>query len=166
MSLIEKLVKIRFVNFILKFDITITDFQSYDINMRKNNWDILKQKLIKCGYVAEEVDAFDCYLVIKNIIWKNIMTHEIIDDQWHIYMYHNGFSDINPINQCLSPYLSYETVFGAYSSYIREQKNNCDILQTKIINYMMVLDTVVMQHVISDLVDMIKIYMFDVMLEL
>ena len=166
MSLIEKLVKIRFDNFILEFDISISDLTIYNINIRKNNWDIVKQKLIKRGYVTKEVDAFDCYLVIKNIIWKNITSYEIIDNQWHIYMYHNAFTYINQIYHCLTPVLSYKIALGIHSSYYLKQKNNCDILQTKIINYIMVLDTLVTQHMISDLVNMIKMYIFDVMLEL
>ena len=109
---------------------------------------------------------FDCTLIIKNIIWKNIISYEIIDDQQHIYMYHNEFRYIHLANRYIEPHLSYDILLGTHMYYNHEKKNNFDILQTKIINYMMLVDIIVRENMIYDLVCIFKMYMFDVILVL
>ena len=173
MSLIEKLIEIRFYNFIREFDIIITDFDTYSqINKRKNSWDILKQKLIKSGYATNEYDIIDCYLLIINMLLKNIITNEIIDDhdKWHTFMPYNGYSTITLALPSFTPYLSYKAVLGKsnikYNPYYPEHWENCTILQTKIINYIMLLDILVTENMIYDLAHILKAYIFDVILVL
>lgn len=165
MSLIEKLIEIRFDIFIREFDITITDFDIHsNFIKRKNSWDTLKQKFIKCGYVTNENNAVDCYYIIKNIMWKNIMAFDVMGDQCCIYMYHNTLSTKYVNFTKIIPCFSCETLLGRHNYFIHEQKNNCDILQTKIINYIMLLDILVTEHMISDLVRIFKEYIVDVIL--
>ena len=42
--------------------------------------------------------------------------------------------------------------------------DNCIVLQTKIINYMILVDILVAEHMISDLIYVFKMYIYDVML--
>ena len=93
MTLIEKLVEIRLNNFIKEYDIDINCFSTYT-NNRKVSWEQLKQKFIKNNLVADDCDAFDCYLIIKNIVWKNIISYDIINNKWYIYRHHNNWHDV------------------------------------------------------------------------
>ena len=165
MNMIELFVKIRLDNFIRQFDINIKDFGA-DIllNIRINNWKILKEKLIQHRYASNKYDLCDCFRVIKNIIWKNIMFYEIIDNQCHIYMYHNKYNDICGVFLSKSPHLSYDILLNKNNYYSDKLKDNCYILQTKIINYMMLLDILVTENMIEDLIPMFKAYIFDVIL--
>ena len=167
MSLIKKFVEIRLYNFLREFDIILAHFDFYSrSDMRKNSWEILKQKLIKQNYATNENDLVDCRVVIKNIIWKNIMSYEIIDDRCHIYMYYNRYFYAWQVFSCNNPYLNYELLVNKDMEYTDELKNNCFILQTKIINYMMLLDILVTENMIYDLVPMFKAYIFNVILVL
>ena len=86
------------------------------------------------------------------------------DDNWCSYMYHNNFQNILFVYSCACPYLSYDGLLNKTWDYYFMLKNNCIKLQTKIINYMMLLDTLVTQHMISDLVPIFKEFIFDVIL--
>ena len=167
MALIEKLVKIRIDTFLKEFDIDISDLALTD-NIRKINWETLKRKFIKYNLVTNNHNAYDCYLVINNIIWKNIMTWLILDNKLYIHMYHNSCQIIKLICYNYYPYLSYDMLLKKnWCDYdIGVLKDNCSKLQTKIINYIMLLDIFVTEYMISDLVYMFKMYIYDVMLEL
>ena len=169
MSLIEKLVEIRLRIFMKEFDININSFGFYSLDStRKILWEKLKQKFIKYNLVTNNHNAFDCYLVINNIIWKNIMAHQIIDNKIYIYMYHNfqNVSEIYHNKYEYNPVLLYDILLYKKFYEYPEQKNNCIILQTKIINYFMLLDALVTKYMISDLKNMFKRYIYDVILVL
>ena len=184
MALIEKLVEMRIDTFLKEFDIDISDFSVTNI-IRKINWETLKRKFIKYNLVtlslegqagvkaefsapADNHNAYDCYLVINNIIWKNIMTWLILDNKLYIHMYHNSCQIVRLICYSYYPYLSYDMLLKKnWCDYdIGVLKGNCSKLQTKIINYIMLLDILVTEYMISDLVYMFKMYIYDVMLEL
>ena len=163
MSMIEKLIELRIDNFIREFDIILTDFDIHSqINMRKKSWEVLKQKLIKQKYATNEYHLLGCSFVIKNIIWKNIMSCEIINEMQHIYMFHSGVSYRQLVFRHGIPVLNYKILLGGF--YNHEFKNNCDILQTKIINYLLLLDIIVTENMIYDLAHILKEYIFDVIL--
>ena len=164
MSLIEKLVAKRLDNFIKEYDIDINCFGINILNNRKVSWQQLKQKFIKDNLVADCCDACDCYLIIKNNIWKNIITYNIINNEWHIYRHHNNTHDTSPVFRQYCPYLSYDTLLNKISNTSVQSNDNCTKLETKIINYIMLLNIIVRQYMISDLVDICKIYIFDVIL--
>ena len=172
MSLIEKFVEIRLDNFIQQFDINIDNFSIHSfLDIRKNSWEILKRKLINHRYGSNEYDLIDCRLVIKNIIWKNIMFFEIIGELEHVRMYHIKYRDVKDVNRTSSPYLTYHFLLNKFllnktTNYIYAQKNNCCILQAKIINYIMLVDILITENMIEDLIPMFKAYIFDVILVL
>lgn len=167
MSLIERLVEIRLDNFIKEYDIDISCFgeTSMYIN-RKVSWDLLKQKLIKHNVIIDDCNEFDCYLVIENIIWKNIMVFNMVDNNCCTYMHHNNFQNKRLIYRNENPYLSYNILLNKNWIHYAKLKDNCSKLETKIINYMMLLDIIVMQYMSGILVDIFKIYIFDVILVL
>ena len=161
------MLEIRFDNFIKEFDIDINRFSVYSTdNIRKMAWVLLKQKLLICKYITVEYNTLECIVAIKNIIWKNIMNHEIIDQSWHVYMYHNKFQHIQL--QTLAPtsdfYLSYYILLNRHWHYNPRINDNCCKLQTKIINYIILVDIVVTENIIYDLAPIIRAYIFDVML--
>ena len=158
MSLIEKLVEIRLVNFIKEHDIDVNCYG------RKISWNLLKQKFIKDKLVTMIDDEFDCYLVINNIIWKNIMVSNIVDNNWRSHMHHNNFQNVILMCRSTWPYLSYNILLNKHWLHYPMLKDNCTKLETKIINYMMLIDIIITEYMISDLVYMFKMYIFDVML--
>ena len=162
MALIEKLTKLRFDNFLKEFNIDI------DFNIiTKINWYELKQKIIEHGYGTNNYNFYDCFFVIKNIVWKNIVTFDIIDKNLHVNMYHNNYKYISCIYYDFCD--SYNSLF-CHISHCKtfyenfKLKDNCIILQRKIINYIILLDILVTKYLITDLVYSIKNYMFYVML--
>ena len=164
MSLIEKLVRLRIDSFQKEFDIDINDFAVTN-NIRKMCWRSLKPKLLTHKYITSEYDLYDCFLAIINIIWRNIMTYKIIDQSRCLYMYHNNFRDtvlLSEINTDV-PHLCSMVLFNRYTNY-PAQWNNCYVLQTKIINYIMLLDILVTENMINDLVLMFKTCMITVVL--
>ena len=116
--------------------------------------------------VTDNCDVFDCYWVIKNIIWKNIVAYIFVDKKLHFNAYHNNFQKILYPTRHLnySPYLYYDALLNKQLYEISELKDNCIIFQTKIINHMMLLDILVAHNMISDLIYPFKMYMFNVML--
>ena len=165
MTMIEKLVELRIDTFIKEFDININYFDFNAIgDIKKVSWEQLKQKFIKCNLVSNNSDVFDCYCVIKNIIWKNIITYNIIDNKLYMYMNHYNFRAVRESNYLTIGCLSYNILLNKHDYFYPESKYNCTKLETKIINYMMLLDTLVTQYMISDLVYMFKMYIFDVIL--
>ena len=163
MSLIEKLVALRIAKIMREFDIIMTDYGIYSpLEMRKIKWLAIKRKIFRQKYV-NDCDMLIYYLDIKNIkniIWKNIMSYDIINKHYHIYMYHTAFSHIKPVFRSADD----DILNGGHNSYNREKKNNCEILQTKIINYMMLIDILVRDNMICDLSPIFKAHIFDVIL--
>ena len=93
MTLIKKLVEIRLDTFIKEFDIDISIFD-YVRDNRIISWEQVKQKFIKHNLITNNCNSLDCYLVIVNTIWKNIMGNYIDNNKWHVHMYHNNFKSI------------------------------------------------------------------------
>lgn len=87
MALIETLTKLRLDNFMKEFDIE-TNYFNY--TNRKANWELLKEKFIKHGYVNNNSDIYDCYCVIKNIVWKNIAVYSLVYKKLHVHMCNNN----------------------------------------------------------------------------
>ena len=168
--MIKKLVELRIDTFIKEFDIDINSFDLYSMyNTRKVKWEQIKQKFIKCNFLTNKCYAYDCYLVINNIIWKNIMGHDIIDNKMYIRMYHNNFQSMPFVCYIFHEYypiLSYDRLLYKKVYRYPELKDNCFVLETKIINYIMLLDILVTEYMISDLIYTLKMYIFNVMLEL
>ena len=156
---INLLVTYRLNNFIKKFDIEIDKF-SYDtlLNNRKAYWLQLKQKLILHKYVTTNSNFRSCFVVILNIIWKNIINYEVSQCFYCYHMIHSGymhgkwFSDL--------PCLYVNTLLNENIKV--PLKQNLDILQQTIINYLLLLDQIVTEHMLSDLLHITRIYMFDV----
>ena len=167
MTLIEKLVKLRLDNFIREFnlDISWSNF-NYLNNTRKIFWDRTKQKFIEHNLVNNHCDPYECYLVIENNIWKGIMANYIIDDKWHVHMYHNNFRDITELCYDYYPYISYHILLQKKLYKNPMLIDNCTKLQSKIIDYIMLIDILVTENMISDLAYMFKMCIYDVMLEL
>ena len=169
MSLIEKLVKIRFDNFIKEFDVDINCFDEYSrSNVRKMAWVPLKQKLLTQQNITINVTTFDCYIVIKNMIWRNIIYTKFIDQLWQIHMYYNNFQEtlrLQILDADITT-LSYNMLINKATTYYAIQFENCVILQTKIINYIMLLDIIVTENIIYDLGSIFKKYIFNVILVL
>ena len=96
------------------------------------------------------------------------MAREIIDNKIYTYMYHN-FQNVSHIyhnNYEYYPVLLYDNLLCKKLYEYSELNNNCIILQTKIINYIMLLDALVTEYMISDLANMFKMYIYDVILVL
>ena len=168
MSMIEKFVEVRINNFIKEFDIDINCFGNISAIVRSLSWEKLRQKFIKHNLVDYYCGSFDCYLAVKNYVWKNIMVYYTTHSEWHVHMYHNNYRHERALKLIRGniPYLSDDIFFGKYQYHYPAIQDNCHILQTKIINYIMLLDILVTEHMISDLVYMFKIYIFDVILVL
>ena len=170
MNLIRILVEYRLDNFIKEYDIEIDDFYypSRDfINNKK--WVILKQKMISHNhkYINNVNDELFCYVTIKNIIWKNIINHEIRQTSVYKVIF----------NSFLYNYYHYEsmTMFGISinrnlllnkSSKIIDTKleDNLNKLQTLVINHIMFIDFIVKKFLISDLLNITKMYMFEALI--
>ena len=129
------MVELRIDTFIKEFDIQISNVDfSLGRNTKKINWETLKQKFIKCNLVINNCTLLDCYLVIKNIVWKNIINYDVTDNKFTIYMYHNNFQDIRILAQNKSIY-PFSILPNNFSYYYSETKDNCIKVQSKIINY-------------------------------
>ena len=168
MALIEKLVERRLDNFIKEFDIDMNCFSVTSTNNTiKINWHKLTQKLIEYGHVTNHSHTFNCYYVIKNIVWKNILFYDITNEKIHLNMYHNNYQIITPIfryHMHTYPFLSREDILNRNRDFYSMLIDNCTKLQTKIINYIMLLDILVTEYMINDLAYIFKMYIFDVML--
>ena len=79
-------------------------------------------------------------------------------------MNHNNFRAVKESNYLTIGCLSYNILLNKHDYFYPETKDNCTKLETKIINYMMLLDTLITQHMISDLVPIFKQFNFDVIL--
>lgn len=126
----------------------------------------LKLKLISRGYnVGTSVDNLEmCFCAIKQIIWKNIITYEFVPCQpknkLYFHMLHNGYKSSYTL---MIEIIVCDTLLGKYE-LIEKINDNMKIMATTIINYMLLLDDIIMNNLIRDLLCVIKQYMFDAML--
>ena len=159
---INLLVVWRFENFIKKFDIKIKNFsRQVSLRDRKVAWLQLKQKLILHKYVTVDSDILCCYMAIKNIIWKNIINYKATYGVYYTHMIHSGYKCDTPLYG--TPCLYVEALLNAsnINSNNINSNNNLDILQQKIINYLLLLDEIIVKYLILDLLHISKMYIFD-----
>ena len=105
----------------------------------------------------------DCYYVIKNIIWKNIINYNIIDNKFHVYMLWTKKLQINYTTNIV-PFLNRHIILNKNISYTDKSNDNLDMLYSIIINYLLLLEPIILNYLIVDLSYVLKKYMFDVIL--
>ena len=158
---IEILVQWRYDKFISEFNINIRKFNSN--NKRKENWIKLKEQLISRGNVIDTDSFIHCYMFIYNIIWKNIINYSVSDIEpcgynWHCHMLYTTPKKIRK-HYYHEPLLQYDIL--ERNNYA---KNNLNIIQNTITTYFKLINTIVGDHLVSDLSKIINICMFDLIL--
>lgn len=160
MSLIEKLVIWRLNQVEKMLGITIKQTEQlswYDINQ------ISKQLFLQdC---ADDCSWWDCYVYIRNIIWKNIVNFRISYSSTHpqkticAHMLHSNnsieFYVMNNRPILNRDYLLYS---GGYYTI------NLNKAQRAIINYLLLTNYITISYLISDLNTITKWYIFDIIL--
>ena len=156
MNPIELLLEWRTDKVLRDFDISVKKFGSMTLHKeREENWIILKKKLISRGYIINnDYTAINCYIIIKNIIWKNIIKYKIMTNQCYGYMLYNNHQYALICNG--HPNISRWILLN---TYIIESRNNIHILQDIIIKFLILLDNIITQHLIPDLSHITKFYM-------
>ena len=162
---LEKLLRWRFYNIIEKLDINMDNFDySALYQVRKNALKILNQKLISCGYVTlEESKLYGCYYIIKNIIWKNIISYELTQTKCYVHMLWN--KNKTKHDRCGKyGYIVTNLIFNidTYNSY--ESSKNLKILYATIIQYLLLLNKIISRYLLNDLTTILNMYIFDVIL--
>ena len=177
MNYIEILVKWRFDNLEKELNINFNSLLYIDkIHERAQQKKIQKNLLLlkyitskrtkdQWYYYSEDVWY---YVVIKNIIWKNIINYEIKYDAYfnntylHSHMLYNNFT-IKESIITNSMFLHYKLLLNHIGQSTMSQ-NNLDIMQSKIITYLILIDQIITRNLIVDLVVRIQWYMFDLIL--
>ena len=144
MNLIRMLVQYRFDNFMKEYDIKMNDF-AYDTPhyIKDKNWKKLKQQLILHNYKYEyDTDAYNkifCYVAIKNIIWKNIINHEI--KKRHNYNTLFLYNNYQVENTLYLGNMNYSYLLNTYMPYTFNTalNDNSNKLQSLVVNYIMLL---------------------------
>ena len=162
---IEKILEWRLDQLFHKLDFDIKNIAlTITVDERNKQWKILNQKLVLNGYISlEKSTSYGCYYVIKNIVWKNIINCVIINDMFHVHMLWNK-SWQNCGKLVMFPYFNRNLIFNKGTPYDHDSKNNLDTLYSIIINYLLLINPIILNHLISDLSNILKKYMFDVML--
>ena len=158
---INLLVTHRLNIFIKEFDIELDFFNIYRTSSeRKASWLDLKQKLILHKYVTIDSDFISCFVAIQNVVWKNIIQYKAIHSSYYYHhMIHSGHEDLTPILSVPCFYIA-----TLLNKNLKASNNNLNILQQKIINYLLLLHQIIVKYLIVDLLSISKIYMFDVWL--
>ena len=162
---LEKLLEWRLENIIERFDINLENFHYRTLfQVRKNQWDILNQKLLSCGYITEEDNIFNsCYYVIKNIVWKNIINYVLIENKCHVHMLWNGYTI--EYGRCEKySYMVRDLILNINTRDRIKTKKNLNILYSTIIHYLLLLNEIVSHNLIVDLTNILNMYIFDVIL--
>lgn len=162
MALIKKLVKLRLESLIREFDINMENFNIGSAKTEQN-WLALEEKIIPSNYVTiEKNSGRKCILIIHNIIWKNIIKYELIENKWHTHMLHSNYRSFGYIRtKFLS--MNYDYLLKINSDKDTYNYNN-NKLQNLIINYLMLINPIILKYLIIDLSNIIKMYMFDVII--
>ena len=155
------LVSWRYDKFRSEFNINTPQFNDND--NRKENWVKLKQQLILQNYVTDADSFIDCYTVINNIIWKNIINYSVSNVRvktynWNYHMLHTDKRQ-TLIHYFPEPYL------GKDIQYTNESiiDNLCK-MQNIIINYFLLIKIIAETHMIFDLSEIINMHMYNIML--
>ena len=160
MSLISTLVEYRYDNFLREFNIDETKFNNSD-TIRIENWSKLKQKITTHNYdISEQIsDGLFCYLFIKKLVWKNIINYNLEHYKWEVSMLYNNNRTFSYFGtNC--PYLDRSILLNKDRRNVIDNNNK---MQNLIINYLILIQIIGTNHLIIDLVTIIKSYMFDVM---
>ena len=162
---LEKLLKWRLNNIIEQFNIDIYNFSlGSPYQKRKNEWNILNQKLVSHGYITlEESNIYGCYYVIKNIVWKNIINYELTQNKCHMHMLWIKYNAIYPILSTKG-YLYHNIILNIDTNNSTESKQNLDKLYSTIIDYMLLLNRIIRHNLIIDLANILNMYIFDIIL--
>ena len=160
MNPIQLLLEWRTDNIIRDFDINMENFSPTISNTeREKNWKMLKQKLISRGYIIiDKYAPHICYLIIKNIIWKNIIYYEIAQDNYCLCSLYNNCQYRLFYNNSHSAYFTREGLFrGDDTKFL----DNINILEDIITKYLILLNDIITQYLIPDLSHITKSYMLD-----
>lgn len=164
MNPIYNLVKWRLYK--LQKDLAI-DFEKY-IGLTTNaEWRMIQKQLILRNYIIDTcTDNFwNCFVLIKNIIWHSIINYKISDGKFIVSMPYVNYSDsLLMIFNNFNPHINHVSLLNQSSSLKTITKNNLDQLLVIIINYIILIDHIVTDHLIHDLFDIIKWHMFNAML--
>ena len=155
------LVRWRYAKFMSEFNINTFKFNHND--KRKENWIRLKKQLISQNYVTDTDSFIHCFMVINNIIWKNIINHSVssvgvYNYNWHLHMLYIDIEQIK-IHYFPEPYIN-KYMLLTNSQII----DNLCKMQNIIINYFLLINSIVTSHMISDLSEIIKMHMYNIML--
>ena len=93
------------------------------------------------------------------MIWKNIINYEIVENKMRTYMLYNNY--ISEYRITIYP-INYDALLNMYDG--GTSLDNMFIMHNTIINYFLLLTGIVMSNLISDLLWITKLYVFDVML--
>ena len=162
---LEKILERRFDTLFQKLDFDVNNIiLNTSIADSNKQWIILNQKLVLHGYVTSEESMINgCYYVIKNIIWKDIINYIIQDNIVHIHMIWTKNIQ-NYEKTIMFPYFNRGLILNKSTKYSGKSMDNLNMLYSIIINYLLLLNPIVLNHLISDLSNVLKKYMFDVML--
>lgn len=185
MNPIINIVKWRLSNLETELSITLDKLHGDSLDA----WEKIQMQLVLRKYINSLNDYFtdmnadlDCinlwnsFVIINNIIWKNILKYEMRDDIYiYINMLYNNYENnyyvkyiipdithatllcesppINPINLSIISLINLSI----------EVHNNLDIMTSVIINFFMIIDKI-SDNLILDLAYMIKWYVFDIIL--
>ena len=160
MNPIKLLLEWRINNFIRDFDINMEKFSFMSSRKeRKENWIILKQKLFSRGYIMNDTyPTINCYMIIKNIIWKNIIKYENVKDNHYANALWNKTQHSLLCNT--GSFLSITRAI-LLDSHITKSGDNINILQEIIIKFLILVDNIITQYLIPDLSHITKLYMLD-----
>lgn len=171
MNPIEYLLDWRLDSFLKKYNVRLEDFStSKDISVRKLLFkNIAKQLLPKKSYSDSERKKYINYgyWLIKNVIWKNITTYTL-----------RPFDNSEECEICITRiYSNQQEIFVSinWNSFDRNSilnrsycntfsKDNLDKLWYLIINHFMLIDTIIIEHALSDLTNIVKELIYNMIL--
>ena len=169
MALIEKLLEWRLDCLIREFDIDIENFY-YATPTSEQNWLLLGEKIIPRDYITTGKNiGHICLLLIHNIIWKNIIKYELKENtgktEWHMHMLYNNVRTRDTLidsglTMNRNYLLGYHICRNCYCTNCRKCTNKKKI-ENLIINYLMLIDPIIIEYLLADLSNIIKMYMID-----
>ena len=176
MNPIINIVKWRLSNLETELSVTLDKLRDDSLDA----WEKIQMQLVLRKYINALNDYFtdmnadlDCinlwnsFIIINNIIWKNILKYEMRDVNIYIYMLYNNYEN-NYFVKYIIPDITHATLLceSPPISPINlsiNVHNNLDIMTSVIINYFMIIDNI-SDNLILDLAYMIKWYVFDIIL--
>ena len=162
MNPIEKILEYRLNK--IKIDFNIRE------DMRFLNWVLLEKQFILRNYITElESNMYStksyCYWIIKRLIWKGIIDYKLVNNLAVDYAICT--------NMLYHEYFKTEKCCGIYNRLVKsyllnknwdDSEHNLRNLWNLIINYFMLIDTIVGKYMVSDLDILVKQYMYGIIL--